>query len=73
MLKIKRAVTSNCPIEESSISESSQIQIRKIQIANPEKNPYNKIIVNNRKILKEIFNFDFPFKEKNKNYFSIFK
>lgn len=61
------------PIEESSISESSQIQIKKIQIANPEKNPYNKIIVNNRKTLKEIFNFDFPYKQKNKFNFSIFK
>jgi hypothetical protein len=58
-------------LEVSGITETSQSQVRTKQQSNPDKNPYNKIIVNNRKILKEIFNFDFPLKDNNFT-FSIF-
>jgi hypothetical protein len=58
-------------LEVSGITETSQSQGRTKQQSNPDKNPYNKIIVNNRKILKEIFNFDFPLKDNNFT-FSIF-
>jgi uncharacterized CHY-type Zn-finger protein len=59
-------------LEVSEITENSQNQVRTKQQSNPDKNPYNKIIVNNRKILKEIFNFDFPLKDNNFT-FSIFR
>ena len=59
-------------LEVSGITETSQSQVRTKQQSNPDKNPYNKIIVNNRKILKEIFNFDFPLKDNNFT-FSIFR
>jgi len=60
-------------LEVSGITETSQSQVRTKQQSNPDKNPYNKIIVNNRKILKEIFNFDFPVKDNNNFIFSIFR
>jgi len=59
-------------IEVSGITETSQSQGKAKQQSNPDKNPYNKIICNNRKILKEIFNFDFPVKDNNNFTFSIF-
>ena len=59
-------------LEVSEITETSQNQGRTKQQSNPDKNPYNKIICNNRKILKEIFNFDFPVKDNNNFTFSIF-
>jgi len=59
-------------LEISGITETSQSQVRIKQQSNPDKNPYNKIIINNRKILKEIFNFDFPLKDNNFT-FSIFR
>ncbi len=59
-------------LEVSGITETSQSQGRTKQQSNPDKNPYNKIICNNRKILKEIFNFDFPVKDNNNFTFSIF-
>lgn len=59
-------------LEVSGITETSQSQGRTKQQSNPDKNPYNKIICNNRKILKEIFNFDFPMKDNNNFTFSIF-
>jgi hypothetical protein len=59
-------------LEVSGITETSQSQGKAKQQSNPDKNPYNKIICNNRKILKEIFNFDFPVKDNNNFTFSIF-
>jgi hypothetical protein len=59
-------------LEVSGITETSQSQVKTKQQSNPDKNPYNKIICNNRKILKEIFNFDFPIKDNNNFTFSIF-
>lgn len=57
--------------EISEISDGSENIEKKTQQPNPDKNPYNKIIVENRKILNEIFNFDFPIKN-NDFTFSIF-
>jgi hypothetical protein len=59
-------------LEVSGITETSQSQVKIKQQSNPDKNPYNKIICNNRKTLKEIFNFDFPVKDNNNFTFSIF-
>jgi uncharacterized CHY-type Zn-finger protein len=59
-------------LEVSGITETSQSQVKIKQQSNPDKNPYNKIICNNRKTLKEIFNFDFPVQDNNNFTFSIF-
>jgi hypothetical protein len=69
--RIPSQSTSNTDeLEVSGITETSQVKIT--QQTNPIKNPYNKIIVNDRKTLKEIFNFDFPVKDNNNFTFSIF-
>jgi hypothetical protein len=69
--RIPSQSTSNTDdLEVSEITETSQVKTT--QQSNPEKNPYNKIIVKDRKALKDIFNFDFPVKDNNNFTFSIF-
>jgi hypothetical protein len=69
--RIPSQSTSNTEeLEVSEITEASQVKIT--QQPNPDKNPYNTIIVDNRKTLNTIFNFDFPVKDNNNFTFSIF-